>query len=150
MEITRKYDLSELSESILKSRGTYALMVDIDHMMQINDEISHEAGDAAIAATASRIGRSTEPGMTVFRTGGDEFVVITNTRDAGEAEAVAKKIISFADEDVKWNGGTFKFTLSVGVARIPESGGAEEAMKAADAAMYKVKKENRGGFHRAD
>jgi len=141
------YNTEELSEGLLSARGTYFLMADIDHMMAIN-EISREAGDAAIATTASRIERSVKQGMIGLRIGGEEFGVITGLRDAGEAEEIAKKIISFSDEEVKWSGGSFKFSLSIGVALIPEySENNEQAIKAADEAMYKAKHNGRNTYY---
>ncbi|MCL2518650.1 MAG: GGDEF domain-containing protein [Oscillospiraceae bacterium] len=104
-----------------------------------------------IAATASRIDRSVKPGMLKLRLGGEEFGVITGSNDSNVAEEIAKNIISFADEEVKWSGRTFKFTLSVGIGKIPEdSEDAEQAMKAAGESLYKAKDNGRNTFYRAD
>jgi len=145
------YNMSELTAGLLSARGTYFLLVDLDHFKKLNDSLTHEAGDAALAATASRLERSIKPGMLALRIGGEEFGVITGLRSAEAAEEIAKTIISFADEEVTWRNGTFKFTMSVGIARIPEdSEDAEQAMKAADEAMYKAKINGRNGYYRAD
>jgi len=145
------YNFNELSAGLLSSRGTYFLLVDIDHMMAINDNLSHEAGDAAIATSMSRIERSIKPNMLMMRIGGEEFGVITGSNDSNVAEEIAKNIISFADEEVKWSGDPFKFTLSVGIGRIPEdSEDAEHAIKTADEALYKAKGNGRNTYYRAD
>lgn len=145
------YNVDELSARILSARGTYFLIVDIDHMMSINDNFSHEAGDAAIAATMSRLERSISPGMLMMRIGGEEFGVITGSRDANVAEDIAKNIISFSNEEVKWSGGSFRFTLSVGIVLIPEdSEDADQTKKAAHEAMHKAKENGRNTYYRAD
>ena len=145
------YNMEELSAGVLSARGTYFLLIDIDNMKTINDTISHEAGDAAIATTASRIERSIKPGMLMMRIGGEEFGVITGLQDSTAAEEIARTIVSFADEEVKWSGGSFKFTLSIGIGRIPEeSENIEQAIKTADEAMYKAKTGGKNTYYRAD
>jgi len=145
------YNTEELSERLLSARGTYFLLVDIDFFMKLNDTYSHEAGDAVLAATASRIERSIEADMRMMRIGGEEFGVITGLHDRDAAEEIAKRIISYANEDLIWNNITIPFTLSVGVARIPEdSENIEQATKAADEAMSKAKANGRNTFYRID
>jgi diguanylate cyclase (GGDEF)-like protein len=120
-ETGRKYDVSELGAQILASKGTYILYLDIDNLKPINDNMGHDAGDAALAETAlaetaARIERSISPGMTFFRTGNDDFTVLTGSGDLGRTESVAAKIISFADDEVTYGGGTLKFSVSIGIA----------------------------------
>ncbi|HJZ59358.1 MAG TPA: GGDEF domain-containing protein [Gemmataceae bacterium] len=67
-------------------------VVDLNHLKRINDESGHKAGDAAIQLVARALRghfRITDP---VFRTGGDEFLVVLeggrSAELAGRLEAV--------------------------------------------------------------
>ncbi|MDR0858885.1 MAG: diguanylate cyclase [Oscillospiraceae bacterium] len=143
----RKYDISELSAQILSAKGTYILYIDIDHLKLINDTMGHDAGDAALAETTARIERSISPGMTFFRTGNDDFTVLTGSDDLAVAEEVAAKLISFADNDVTYNGGSLKFSVSVGIAAIPkEISDAKDAIAKADSAMMEAKLQGRNRY----
>jgi AraC family transcriptional regulator len=145
------YNSEELGTRLLSARGTYFLLVDIDFFKKINDTYTHEAGDAVLAATASRIERSITSDMCMMRVGGEEFGVITGLTDAKEAEGVAKKIISYANEDLHWKDITISFTLNVGVARIPLDGeNIENIIKSANEAMFTAKSNGRNTFYRID
>ena len=145
--MVKKYDLAEISEQILASKGTYVICVDIDQMLAINDEIGYAAGDAAIAETAARIGRSIGEGMQYYRIGGDSFAVLTQSQDMKVAETIAQTIISFAEDDVSWSGGTFRFSLSMGIAKIPLTiKNAEDTLLRSEEAMISAKHHGRNCY----
>jgi diguanylate cyclase (GGDEF)-like protein len=145
--IRRDYDTEELLERILASKGTYILLADIDHLMPINENLGRAAGDAAIAAIASRIERSIDEGMVFFRTGGDEFTILTGSNDLAACEAIAQRIVSYGDQDVPYPGGTLKVTTSLGIGAIPDNtDDIQAAIKHADDALMRAKHEDRGGY----
>lgn len=145
--MVKKYDLTEIGEQILASKGTYVICVDIDGMDAINDKIGYAAGDAAIAESAARIGRSVAEGMPYYRIGGDSFAVLTQSPDVQVAEKVAQQILSYAKDDVAWGGGTFRYTLSMGIAKVPlDIKDAEETLKRSEEAMVKAKREGKNCY----
>lgn len=87
----RKFDVSELYDELQRKRNTYVLCFDISNMISIND-ISYEAGDKAILECLRRIDENSTEEMLMFRTGGDEFVLVTGLDDIEEVKKVAKKI----------------------------------------------------------
>ena len=142
-----RYDITETGGKILASKNTYIITTDIDHMLAINENIGRAAGDAAIAAFAARIGRSVRDGMDFFRISGDSFVVLTGQEEPEAAEEVAKQILSYADEDVVWSGGAFKFTVSLGIAKIPpDAADAKAAIERSDEAMMAAKRNGRNTY----
>ena len=146
-DMIKKYDLTEISEKILASKGTCVICADIDHLMAINKEIGHAAGDAAIADAATRIGKSVQAGMDYYRIGGDHFVVLTNSQDLSVAENIAKKIISHSDDDVSWSGGAFKFSVSMGIIKVPlENKDAKDTIERVEHAMLAAKEEGRNSY----
>jgi len=146
INMIKQYDITEVSAKILAAKGTYIIRTDIDGMMKIND-ISHDAGDAALAETAARIEKHLPADGVFVRTGGDEFIILTGSTDLADAERIAAGIISHADEDVSWKGGTFKFTLSLGISQIPaDTADAKAVLAQADEAMYDAKRQGRNTF----
>jgi len=146
IHMIKQYDITEVSAKILAAKGTYIIRTDIDCMMKIN-EISHDAGDAALAETAARIEKHLPADGIFFRTGGDEFIILTSATDLVNAEHIAAGVISHANEDVAWKGGTFRFTLSLGISQIPaDITDAQAVLARADEAMYEAKKNGRNTF----
>jgi len=145
--IMQRYDLTEISEKILASKGRYIICVDIDHLLSINEKLGHPAGDAALAETSARIGRSIQEGMDYFRIGADSFVILTGKESPETPESIARGIISSSENDVVWSGGSFKFSVSMGIVKIPlDIFDAKEAIEQSDAAMIEAKKEGRNTY----
>ena len=143
----KRYDLTEISEKILASKGTYIICADIDHLMVINEQRGYDAGDAAIAETAARIGRSIQKGIDYFRIGADHFVVLTKSTESADAEEIAKKIISYSDNEVAWSGVPFKFSVSMGIVKIPlDISDANETIEKSENAMIEAKREDRNNY----
>lgn len=63
---------------------------DIKGLIPIND-ISRKAGDLAIIESMKRISEAAGENDLVFRIGGDEFVLLTDSADTAYAESIAKK-----------------------------------------------------------
>jgi len=148
--MTQKYDLTEISEKILNSKGTYIICTDIDHLSLINEKLGRSAGDAAIAETSARISKSIGDGMDYFRIGGDSFVILTGKDGLEVPESIAHKIISYSENDVVWSGGSFKFSISMGIIKIPEDiSNAKVAIDMSDAVMLDSKKQGRNTYKTA-
>jgi diguanylate cyclase (GGDEF)-like protein len=117
------------------------LMIDIEHLKNINDTYGHEAGSRAVSLVAEALRRLTRSSDVVARYGGDEFIVLLSGADPGVADEVAQRIrnVVFSttlEVDVKM----VRIKVNVGAASYPESGNNLQAvMAAADRAMYKDK-----------
>ena len=117
---TISVDISILYDELKKLGGTYVLSTDLVHFIQVNTNYGHAVGDVVIAEAFARVERELSPEMLLFRTGGDEFAVVTGLSDAAEAEALAKKITSRNGEAVEYGGHSIPLSIRVGVSRIPE------------------------------
>jgi diguanylate cyclase (GGDEF)-like protein len=70
-------DLGLLAVSLRQSNAPCAiLMFDLDRFKQLNDELGHAAGDAALRSVAVELKRVVRGRDTVYRYGGEEFVVV--------------------------------------------------------------------------
>ncbi len=72
-------------------KDCFFICCDVKEMMRIN-EISHRAGDLAIIEAMERMSAAAGEGDLVFRIGGDEFCILTDSREESYAEGIAEAI----------------------------------------------------------
>jgi len=143
----------EIRRAVRAEQSLGILMLDLDHFKNFNDTYGHEAGDTVLRETASFLGKSIRVEDIACRFGGEEFVVILPTADLNAAHARAERIRSKLREMTVLHQGQSlgMITISVGVAALPEHGtSAKELIEAADAALYRAKREGRDRVVNAD
>lgn len=91
MMSNRHVDISELYDLFQERKDCFFICCDVKEMMRIN-EISHRAGDLAIIEAMERMSAAAGEGDLVFRIGGDEFCILTDSREESYAEAIAEGI----------------------------------------------------------
>jgi diguanylate cyclase (GGDEF)-like protein/PAS domain S-box-containing protein len=122
------------------------LYLDLDNFKPVNDQLGHEAGDAALRAAAQMLRAAVRPTDLVARLGGDEFALWLDGADQRIAIARAQRLLTDAPlalAHVSLNAET-PISFSIGIA-VRASGTAEDLshmMMRADTAMYAAK---RGG-----
>lgn len=118
----------------VQPEGATLIFLDLDGFKKINDEHGHQAGDACLARFAAALTHCFRPTDAVVRYAGDEFLVVAP--GVGEA-AVADRIDAvrrrLADP------GELPVRFSYGVGLLAAGGNADEALRAADEAMYRSK-----------
>ena len=122
------------------------LYLDVDRFKTINDGNGHAAGDDVLRALATRLGRTVPRDALVARLGGDEFVAAL-PGDLETGRRVGAAVLASLAEPVLVAGGTVQLSLSIGLAVAGGPGQAEQAVLAADTAMYEAK---RGGGNRLE
>jgi AraC family transcriptional regulator len=120
MSRSKPMDISVLYDELRKLGGTFVLSTDLINFMSVNDIYGHAAGDAVLAEAFARIERELPDDMLLFRTGGDEFAVITKLYDATEAEAIAHNITKHNGEPVTFGAHNIPLSIRIGISRIPE------------------------------
>jgi diguanylate cyclase (GGDEF)-like protein len=79
----------------LAASPSVCCLVDIDRLIWVNDQSGHAEGDRVLAAIARYLVNSLdEHARSIFRVGGDEFLVVLGSRDSGLARKVATRIVS--------------------------------------------------------
>jgi diguanylate cyclase (GGDEF)-like protein len=134
-----------------RSRAMAAVMfVDLDLFKQANDTYGHEAGDEVLIAVGRRLLTSLRVGDTVARFGGDEFVVLCeDVQSATEADHLAERVLRAVTRPVSIGVGgqpsaEVVVQASVGVVLTDDPSAQPEAVvRAADAAMYRAKRNGR-------
>ncbi|MEO8966329.1 MAG: sensor domain-containing diguanylate cyclase [Solirubrobacteraceae bacterium] len=120
-----------------------ALMLDIDHFKAVNDRFGHAAGDAALIAAAIRLRETTPTSETVFRMGGDEFLlVLPGPLDDDALRDVAEALRDrFEHEPLMFKSHRLELTVSIGIARSEAlSGDIDSLIVAADLGLYAAKR----------
>ena len=129
------------------------LFLDLDNFKSLNDTQGHEAGDVLLKEVAKRLNTCVRESDTVARFGGDEFVMILNskhenTEHAGDwVEAVTQKIITSLALPYQILDISHACTTSVGAAVYTgQPCTASDLLKQADQAMYEAKYAGKNGY----
>ena len=114
------------------------IIMDLDNFKQLNDTKGHDAGDAALQATAGALRSISRSNDRVARLGGDEFGILLLEIEYEEAVEVGRKISTTVNTALK----DFPpVKASIGLAWFSEADRSfPEMLKAADEIMYEVKK----------
>lgn len=128
-----------------------ALMIDLDRFKGINDSAGHHIGDSVLRLVAEVISSQIRSNDRVVRYGGDEFLLLLDGADHAVAEMVARRIhASVGSLDTTGLENTGRISVSVGGAA--GTGGLDEVIARADAALYEAKVQGRDTvrMHRPD
>ena len=137
-DVFEYYEGAELEEQINKQieigeMEPFAVVVcDVNGLKKVNDEEGHAVGDQYIVRAAERMKQVFDP-KTIYRSGGDEFIVILRnvSEKTLKQKAEAMRQIQENDEQISiavgefWNDGTVPL---------------REAFQKADNAMYEEKR----------
>ena len=140
----------ETKRAMRRGRPLSMLFLDLDGFKQVNDNHGHLAGSKALVEAGAVIRGCARETDVVARFGGDEFALILPDTGPEGAKAVALRIrerirsTTFLTSD----GLAVRLTASIGVATLPDAAQtAEDLLRVADTAMYKVKYEGKDGIH---
>ncbi len=125
------------------------MFVNLSRFKHINDSLGHPIGDQLLQAVAQRLENYGRLGDTVARIGGDEFAfVLSNMKDAHEADDVAQKILdSLAHEPMVIGESEIYASASIGMSIFPMDGSdALTLIKNTDAALHHAKSEGGNNF----
>ena len=136
-----------LSMAQRDQRALTLIVLDLDHFKNINDTLGRHIGDALLVEVARRIQLVVREEDTVSRQGGDEFVLLMPTTDAGGAAHVAEKMLEAIGTNYQIEAHELMITPSIGIAMYPTDGADFESLsKNADVAMYRAKQDGRNCY----
>lgn len=140
----------ETKRAMRSRRPLSMLFLDLDGFKSVNDNHGHLYGSKALVEAGAVIRDCARETDVVARFGGDEFALILPDTGPEGAKAVALRIRERvrAHPFLRSDGLSVRLTASIGVATLPDAAQtAEELLKAADMAMYKVKAAGKDGIH---
>jgi diguanylate cyclase (GGDEF)-like protein len=122
-----------LSAAARQGHEVTVVAVDLDGLKRINDSEGHAAGDAALLALVRAFYTALRDEDTVFRVGGDEFVILLPFTSVDAAELLMERVV---------RGGAPSFTW--GAAGYPGAGAdALGLVEAADRNLYRRREDRR-------
>ena len=130
-----------------------AIMLDVDHFKQINDQHGHAAGDKALTAFANIIRSTLRSTEIAGRFGGDEFVVLLPETLPQHGLLVAKRICQeIIEYTISSETGTIELAPSIGIAcatkdNLTQFHSLDELLSNADKAMYIAKRAGKAQVH---
>ena len=137
---------TELHKAQRQSHRLGLLMVDLDHFKAVNDTHGHEAGDAVLKEMGNIFLRHIRSSDIACRFGGEEFTILLPDASLETVRKRAEQIRESARTTRIRTGDKSldPVTLSIGIAFFPFDGGnPKELLQAADAALYRAKREGR-------
>ncbi len=131
-----------------RSQQVYAVaLLDIDHFKRINDTYGHEVGDYILKHLATEVSTQLRMGDSLFRWGGEEFVIIMPQCTFDEAEIAAERIRQHIQTTPFYLGHEkIYITISLGIYTGNESVNPKIPLSLADQCLYKAKYSGRNTY----
>lgn len=141
----RRHMVTCLSQAIERAGRTGAsasvLLLDIDHFKRINDQFGHAAGDQVLTGMVSLLESRLRKLDSLFRIGGEEFILLLTETQEGDALAVAEEVRArVADARLYADHQTF---VSIGVTGLRVGDSVDAWIRRADDALYQAKSAGR-------
>jgi len=115
---------------------------DIDHFKQINDQLGHAAGDAALVRFSELLLESCGDAARIARMGGEEFAVLMPGTTSAQGLLRATRFADLVRADRSIAG--LNITVSGGVATAPiRTADWDQLLRRADDAVYQAKRSGR-------
>ena len=144
---TLENDLEFLLKNYKENNVSFsALVFDIDFFKNINDTYGHDLGDLVLTEISKLFIKSFRENDKIYRTGGEEFVILLNKISLENSSKIAQNTIDlvanydFISDDIK-----IKTTISCGLfhSSIYPINNYKNIVKFADIALYKAKNSGR-------
>lgn len=124
--------------------GLYLLLLDIDHFKKVNDNYGHLTGDAVLRSLALNLEDSIRRSESVYRYGGEEFIILLRANNDREATAMAERLRgTIADAETISGEHRLRITFTSGLTRVHCQESLREVLERADMALYRGKQSGR-------
>ncbi len=127
----------ELSRSVRYRQPLALIFFDIDHFKRVNDTYGHAVGDEVLRELVKIVSMNIRTSDTLFRWGGEEFVVLAPSTSHHDAAKLAETLRSKVEQCPIETAGNI--TISLGVAEYVAGEGEQAYFQRADTALYAAK-----------
>lgn len=137
----------ELQRAKINHSVVAIMFIDLDRFKVINDTMGHHFGDLLLKEVSKRLVQLIGDCATVFRHGGDEFIVVLTGTNVEKTSELAQRIIDGFKSLFILDGHDFFTSPSIGISCYPkDADNVEDLIKYADIAMYIAKKQGKNNF----
>jgi diguanylate cyclase (GGDEF)-like protein/PAS domain S-box-containing protein len=135
----------QLARALDRGESVAVLFIDVDRFKTINDTMGHRTGDQLLKSVAQRLRERLDQRATIYRPGGDEFVVVMEgVKHKRTVANIAMQVLGAFNEPFSLDGRELSVTASIGASVFPQNAQtAEELIAFADSAMYRAKESGR-------
>jgi phosphoenolpyruvate-protein phosphotransferase len=138
------HDLDAKIRQIKRSGGKFSILfVDLDNLKRTNDKFGHIEGDKVVNKVVAALLMHRKKADTVYRFGGDEFVVLLPACSKKNAQGIAAKLFKAVHKtSYKVNNSMIDISVSVGVSFFNRANveDVKTLLEVADTALYKAKR----------
>lgn len=136
------------------TRDLVFYLIDADNFKEVNDRYGHDVGDRVLTEMARRVSSSIRHSDVLVRWGGEEFLIVSRYTDRGEAELLARRVLSAVADapfHLEGSGESIYRTCSLGWAAFPwypedpRAVGYDEVLTLADRALNRAKQSGKNG-----
>lgn len=123
--------------SVASKQVASLIILDIDHFKAINDQYGHSVGDEVLVHLSNIIEKRIRSTDSLYRFGGEEFVIIAENTDLSHASELAEQLrieVEACSELAQ-----YPVTISLGTAQFRDNETPFECLGRADKAMYQAK-----------
>ena len=117
------------------------LILDLDHFKKVNDIYGHTVGDQILIEFSKMLKKTVRETDSVYRYGGEEFVIIANNTRLKNAGKLAEYIRNLTENTIHIDNNPV--TVSIGVAEVKKNDTDISWLHRADHALYRAKGKNR-------
>jgi diguanylate cyclase (GGDEF)-like protein/hemerythrin-like metal-binding protein len=128
---------AELNRSIRSRQPVSLILLDIDHFKRVNDSCGHQAGDSVLCELVQVIGAAVRSVDTLFRWGGEEFVVLASSTGYRAGATLAENLRAKVEQHSF--AGVGSVTISLGVAEHVATESPQIWFGRVDQALYRAK-----------
>jgi diguanylate cyclase (GGDEF)-like protein/PAS domain S-box-containing protein len=135
-----------LARAARHSSGIAVLLLDLDRFKVVNESLGHDAGDQLLVEVSQRLARCLQPGDTIARPGGDEFIVLMDgVTDPAETTAMFDRLLAALHKPFKLAGRSIRISASGGIVlRDARNAQPADILRDADIALYEAKAAGKG------
>lgn len=151
-ELTGLANRRDMHQRLLAEFGRYqraghhfsVVLIDLDLFKRINDDYSHNAGDAVLKQFADLMRTVLRQADVPARWGGEEFLVLLPDTSLLQALALAERLReAVAQTQFRFQGERLPVTISAGVCSITQSNSIDHLLRQADLNLYEAKQAGR-------
>jgi len=134
----------EIDRAVRTESNLTAIMLDIDHFKNINDNFGHQCGDNVIQKIGSLLKQGLRKYDRAGRYGGEEFFIILPNSNIENSIAIAERFRTDIEANtIPCENNEIKITASFGVSEYKRGESRESWISRVDKAMYMAKQAGR-------